>query len=161
MDNYWIRANPNIGTTGFSNGINSAILRYKDAPIADPTSSRTPFSNPLVESSLVPHASAGPGAGSGTPDVAINLAIAFNVTNFRFTVNGASFHPPNSDAILLQIMSGAVNPGQVLPADSIYHLLPNSLIEISMPAGAAGGTVCSFPHLKNSFFDHFRSIPSI
>ncbi|THV07167.1 hypothetical protein K435DRAFT_848507 [Dendrothele bispora CBS 962.96] len=31
MDNYWIRANPNIGTTVFEGGLNSAILRYRGA----------------------------------------------------------------------------------------------------------------------------------
>lgn len=158
VDNYWIRANPNIGSTGFTNGINSAILRYQGAPVADPTSTQTPNSNPLVESSLAPHSSAGPGAGSGTPDVAINLAMAFDVSTFRFTVNGASFHPPNSEPILLQIISGAVNPGDVLPADSVYHLPPDSLVELSMPAGAAGGP---HPiHLHGHAFDVVRSAGS-
>ena len=37
-----IRANPSDGTPGFKGGINSAILRYDGAPIAEPTSVQTP-----------------------------------------------------------------------------------------------------------------------
>ncbi|KXN82661.1 Laccase-2 [Leucoagaricus sp. SymC.cos] len=111
VDNYWIWANPNVGTPGFINGINSAILCYKDAPAADPTSTQPPNSNPLVESSLVPHSIAGLGAGSGTPGVAINLAVAFDVSQFRFTTNGAYFHLPNSEPILLQTISAGSASG--------------------------------------------------
>ena len=38
VSNYWIRANPNTGTIGFLNGVNSAILRYEGAPPVEPTS---------------------------------------------------------------------------------------------------------------------------
>jgi hypothetical protein len=33
-----IRADPNIGPPGYEGGINSAILRYVGAPVAEPTS---------------------------------------------------------------------------------------------------------------------------
>lgn len=54
MDNYWIRANPNAGFKGFSNGINSAILRYDGAPVAEPTTQLILLGNPLNEVDLHP-----------------------------------------------------------------------------------------------------------
>lgn len=56
MDNYWIRANP-VGTAiaGFSDGINSAILRYVGAPDEEPAVVDPPEStNPLNEVNLHP-----------------------------------------------------------------------------------------------------------
>ena len=58
VDNYWIRAEPNFGNIGFSDGINSAILRYEGAPNAEPIATEAPtLTNPLVESNLHPLAS--------------------------------------------------------------------------------------------------------
>ena len=58
MDNYWIRAEPNFGNIGFSDGINSAILRYEGALNAEPTATEAPtLTNPLFESNLHPLAS--------------------------------------------------------------------------------------------------------
>ena len=55
IDNYWIRANPNFGNVGFTDGINSAILRYVGAPLIEPTATTAPtLTNPLVEASLHP-----------------------------------------------------------------------------------------------------------
>jgi hypothetical protein len=48
-----IRANPNIGTIGFTNGINSAILRYEGVEDAEPPTVDITSTNPLRESSLV------------------------------------------------------------------------------------------------------------
>ena len=36
--------------------------------------------------------------------------------------------------VLLQILSGASNASDLMPADSIYYLPPNKVIEITMPA---------------------------
>ena len=41
VDNYWIRANPNFGTTGFTDGVNSAILRYDGADPIEPVTNQT------------------------------------------------------------------------------------------------------------------------
>lgn len=60
MDNYWIRADPNIGTTGFSGGINSAILRYVGADAVEPTTEQTTSTSPLSEDDL--HPTENPGA---------------------------------------------------------------------------------------------------
>lgn len=55
VDNYWIRALPNLGHRSFESGINSAILRYKGAPESEPSPSNPPVSvNPLVEAALRP-----------------------------------------------------------------------------------------------------------
>ena len=54
VDNYWIRANPNLGTTGFANGINSAILRYSGADEVEPTTTQTDATAALTETALVP-----------------------------------------------------------------------------------------------------------
>ena len=56
VGNYWIRANPN-GTSiaGFTNGINSAILRYVGAPDEEPAEVNPPASvSPLYEFNLHP-----------------------------------------------------------------------------------------------------------
>ena len=57
MGNYWIRAAPNLvatGGTGFANGINSAILRYENATVEEPTTSQDTPSAILSEIDLAP-----------------------------------------------------------------------------------------------------------
>ena len=153
VNNYWIRANPNIGITGFANGVNSAILRYAGAPIADPTSQSTSV-NPLKETSLSPLQNPGaPGKPiPGGADVNLNLNIALDTTAFRFTINGASFVPPTVP-VLLQILSGAKTAQELLPPGSIYVLPRNKVVEVSIPGGAPGFPVSlwfigSYPSLN-------------
>ncbi|KAL0952845.1 hypothetical protein HGRIS_007070 [Hohenbuehelia grisea] len=157
--NYWIRANPNIGTRGFQGGLNSAILRYIGARNEDPiTTSAT--SNPMVETSLRPlEARRVPGRPErGGADLNINLAFGFSgAGGFHFTVNGATFTHPTHD-VLLQIMSGAEKAEDLLPARSIIPLPPNKVIELSMPGLAIGGP---HPiHLHGHTFDVIRSAGS-
>ena len=47
-----IRANPTAGTTGFANGINSAILRYAGAKHVEPTTQQTGGNSVLNEADL-------------------------------------------------------------------------------------------------------------
>jgi iron transport multicopper oxidase len=54
VDNYWIRADPNVGATGFSGGINSAVLRYLGAAVEDPTTTQATPAALLLEQNLVP-----------------------------------------------------------------------------------------------------------
>ena len=54
VGNYWIRANPNFGNTGFENHINSAILRYEGAPTVEPRTVQTNSTRPLNEIDLHP-----------------------------------------------------------------------------------------------------------
>jgi iron transport multicopper oxidase len=57
-----------------------------------------------------------------------------------FEVNGVTFKPPTVP-VLLQILSGAKNASDLLPAGSIYGLARNKSVEISIPGGAIGGPV--------------------
>jgi hypothetical protein len=47
-----IRANPNLGPSGFDGGINSAILRYKGALHSDPVTVQSPSVIPMNEVDL-------------------------------------------------------------------------------------------------------------
>ncbi|KAG6901004.1 Acyl-coenzyme A oxidase 2, partial [Termitomyces sp. Mi166 len=158
-DNYWIRAQPNIGTTTFDGGVNSAILRYRDAPNRDPNTTQTPNSNPLLETNLHPLVDpAAPGVPTpGAADVDLNLAIGFDPTNFQFTINGAPFVPPTVP-VLLQILSGAKTAQDLLPPGSVYTLPRNKVVEVSIPGGTAGAP---HPfHLHGHAFSVIRSAGS-
>ncbi|KAK7443258.1 laccase, multicopper oxidase, benzenediol:oxygen oxidorectuctase [Stygiomarasmius scandens] len=158
IDNYWIRANPNTGTSGFSGGINSAILRYVGADEnSEPGTPEVTSTNPLVEANLVPLENPGaPGQPEiGGVDLALNLDLTFTGTNFE--INGVEFVPPTVP-VLLQILSGAQSANDLLPTGSVYNLPLNSTIEISMPAGVVGGP---HPfHLHGHVFDVVRSAGS-
>ena len=132
IDNYWIRADPNVGTTGFDGGINSAILRYSGAADIDPTTNQTTSTLKLNETDLIPLSNlAAPGeATQGGVDVAINMDFSFNGTNFF--INNETFVPPTVP-VLLQILSGARTSSELLPNGSVYSLPSNSSIEISFP----------------------------
>jgi iron transport multicopper oxidase len=143
VDNYWIRSNPNLGTVGFDGGLNSAILRYIGSnATADPVTNETTSVIPLVEYNLVPLVNpAAPGTpGVGGADVLLNLNLGFNVTDLDFTINGVTFVPP-SVPVLLQILSGKMAATDLLPNGSVYTLPHNKVVELSIPAGVAGGPV--------------------
>ncbi|KAF4581293.1 laccase [Pleurotus pulmonarius] len=159
VDNYWIRASPNLGPQGFAGGLNSAILRYVGAPETDPSSPESQSTHPMLETNLVPLE--GPGApgshASGAADVSINLDIGFDRQNFKFTLNGVSYVNPTAP-VLLQILSGAMDATSLLPAGSVYVLPPNKVIEVSIPGLEIGGP---HPfHLHGHSFDVIRSAGS-
>ncbi|CAL1714469.1 unnamed protein product [Somion occarium] len=159
VDNYWIRAEPNVGTTGFSNGINSAILRYVGANETEPVTEQTTSTSPMSEVDLRPldNAAAPGDAVAGGVDLALNLDFAFDGTTAQFTANGVTFVPPTVP-VLLQIMSGTVDATDLLPAGAVYSLPGSSTIEISMPGGAVGG---GHPlHLHGHVFNVVRSAGS-
>ncbi len=58
VDNYWVRANPNVmlneSAFGYANGINSAILRYDGAREEEPNQAVANSINPLFEYNLHP-----------------------------------------------------------------------------------------------------------
>jgi iron transport multicopper oxidase len=60
-----------------------------------------------------------------------------------FLVNGVTFVPPTVP-VLLQILSGAKNASQLVPAGSIYGLGLNKSVELTVPAGAIGAPVSVF-----------------
>ncbi|KAJ3902727.1 laccase [Lentinula edodes] len=158
-DNYWIRANPNNGHTGFAGGINSAILRYSGAPVADPVTTQT-SANLLQETSLVPRENPGaPGnATANGVDVDLNLVLSF--VGGRFEINGVSFVPPTVP-VLLQILSGATTAAELLPSGSVYTLPLNSVIQLSFNTVAVAAVGGPHPfHLHGHTFDVVRSAGS-
>ncbi|PBK79972.1 laccase 1 precursor [Armillaria gallica] len=158
IGNYWIRANPSVGTQGFDGGINSAILRYNSAPDAEPVTVASTSVLKMNETQLVPLENPGaPGSPvAGGVDVAKNLAFAFTSSG-TFTVNGFTFVPPTTP-VLLQLLSGAQNANDLIPSGSIYPLPLNATVEVSMPGGVIGG---GHPfHLHGHTFDVIRSAGS-
>ena len=74
--------------------------------------------------------------GSPTPggvDKAIQMDFSFDGTDFF--INNHTFVPPTVP-VLLQILSGAQSPQNLMPADSIIALPLNASIEISFPAAS-------------------------
>ncbi|KAI0781235.1 phenoloxidase [Trametes elegans] len=159
VDNYWIRATPFFGLPGFAGGINSAILRYEGAPEVEPTTEAAKPVQPLKETDLRP-LKAMPVPGSpvvGGVDKAINFAFSFNGSNFF--MNGATFKPPTVP-VLLQILSGAKEPSELLPSGDVYSLPSNATIELSFPASVnAPGSPHPF-HLHGHSFAVVRSAGS-
>ncbi|EJD00073.1 Cu-oxidase-domain-containing protein [Fomitiporia mediterranea MF3/22] len=152
VGNYWIRAEPSQGTTGFTNGINSAILRYSGADDEEPTTIENTEGTQLDEADLAPLVNPGaPGeAVAGGVDYALNLDIALNLTSGAHMVNDVEWVNPTIP-VLLQVLSGTTSASDLLPSGSIYALPGNSTIEISMPGGA------SHPmHLHGHNFDVVR-----
>ncbi|KAL0957110.1 hypothetical protein HGRIS_003204 [Hohenbuehelia grisea] len=143
VGNYWIRANPNVGDKGHDGGLNSAILRYKGAAVAEPTSAATQSQKPLRESDL--HAKENPAAPGrptqGGADVTIRLVPTFNTQTLSFEVNGKSFVEPSFPTlpVLLQIMSGTKQPQDLLPQGSVIGLERNKVVELVIPPLAIGG----------------------
>ncbi|KAI0747845.1 laccase [Daedaleopsis nitida] len=158
VENYWIHANPNLGTTGFASGMNSAILRYDGAPPTEPFTMGLPVQR-LRETDLRPLTPMPlPGdAVAGGVDKAINFAFSFNGSNYF--MNGASFTPPTVP-VLLQIMSGAREASEMLPTGNVYTLPSNATIELSFPASNnAPGSPHPF-HLHGHTFAVVRSAGS-
>ncbi|KAH7891030.1 laccase [Phlebopus sp. FC_14] len=133
ISNYWIRAMPNSPNQTFENGRNSAVLRYVGARAHEPTTKPGPYVLPFDESALHPLENSGaPGIPEiGKADVNINLAVGLGPGGF--TVNGVSYRPPPVP-VLLQMLSGARHPSELLPSGSVYELPRNKVVEITIPA---------------------------
>ncbi|KAI0246644.1 laccase 2 precursor [Lactifluus subvellereus] len=143
VNNYWIRALPDVAGQDYTNLTNLAILRYTGASDGDPPIHPTkniPTSVlPLRETDLRPLVSQ-PVPGRpvvGGADININLNITLNSASTVFSVNGVSFQPPTVP-VLLQILSGK-NLSELLPKGSIYSLEKYKSVELTIPAGANGG----------------------
>ncbi|KAH9959974.1 laccase 3 [Russula dissimulans] len=143
VDNYWIRALPNIGDQTYDNLTNLAILRYAGALIQDPSNDPTeniPTSVlPLNETDLHPlEPTAVPGNPfPGGADININLNVTLSADFTEFLVNGFSFGDPQVP-VLLQILNGA-NASELVPTGSIYPVAGNQSVEVSIPGGVLGG----------------------
>ncbi|KAI6111945.1 laccase [Pisolithus croceorrhizus] len=161
VGNYWIRALSNFPNQTFDGGLSSAILRYDGASLEDPATEPGPYVLPFDEAALHPLIDPGaPGIPEvGKADVNINLKLAIDAAAGHYTINNAAFVDPPL-AILLQILSGARHPSQLLPQGSIYELPYNKTIEVSIPAtdltpgGAVGGPHSL--HLHGHVFDVIR-----
>jgi iron transport multicopper oxidase len=80
----------------------------------------------------------------GKANVNLEMKITFDLANFRFDINGATFNPPTVP-VLLQILSGAKSAQDLLPAGSFYALPLNKVTEINIPGVpfALGGPLSS------------------
>ncbi|KJA16974.1 multicopper oxidase [Hypholoma sublateritium FD-334 SS-4] len=160
--NYWIRATPNVGgPDGFTDGFNSAILRYSTADAVEPDTPDVTSVLPLSETDLVPltdPAAPGPAVSAELSDGAvIGLAFDIALNGTAFEVNGVTFDPP-SVPVLLQVLSGVSAAADVLPAGSVYSLPSNSVIEVNIPGGTPGAP---HPiHLHGHAFSVVRSAGS-
>ncbi|KAG7095341.1 hypothetical protein E1B28_006102 [Marasmius oreades] len=159
VGNYWIRAKPSAaanGATGFEGGINSAILRYKGAPKADPTTNPPSAAVALRESDLHLPTRSVPGKPfPGGADLVLNMTIGF-IAPDTFTVNEHPFQSPTTP-VLLQILSGAHAAQDLLPKGSVYTLPRNKVIEINFSSSHPAGT----PHPMHLHGHHFDVIKTM
>ncbi|KZS91092.1 laccase [Sistotremastrum niveocremeum HHB9708] len=135
VDNYWFRAVPSKPVVDQANstdpGLNNAIIRYEGAPDREPTTEPIIIRSPLQESSLSPHYD--PGAEycrNVLPEHNITLQIGLEINHW--TLNNASFAPPPLP-VLLQILSGARRPEDLLPKGSVYVVPKNTAIRVNIP----------------------------
>ncbi|KAG1732064.1 laccase [Suillus lakei] len=142
VDNYWIRNLPNTANASYEGGINSAILRYKSARKAEPTTVNTAPKSPLTENNL--HALINPGA-PGIPEYGkadINLNLEVSILNGIFSINNVSFKPPTSQ-----------EPSQLLPNGSVIVLEANKVVELTLSSTGPGG-----PSAGNSTLNYVNPV---
>ncbi|KAG7095072.1 hypothetical protein E1B28_005861 [Marasmius oreades] len=171
LSSYWIRANPNDGPVGFEGGINSAVLKYvaedrnssklESDETKEPTSTNVtniqPGSVGLQESDLHYLASSSqvPGESyTGGADFVLNLTLGFIPPN-TFLINGHPMVFPTTPT-LLQILSGARDPHELMPKENIYVLPKGKVIEVNM----FGNDTIGGPHpmhLHGHSFDVIKS----
>ena len=63
-------------------------------------------------------------------------------------MNDVGFKHP-SVPVLLQILSGAKSPQELVPAGSIYGVKRGDVVEITIPAGALAGPVSPQPNIES------------
>ncbi|KAG2150987.1 laccase [Suillus clintonianus] len=153
VDNYWLRSLPDAAGATYEGGTNTAILRYKGARMADPTTVNTSSINPLDETNL--HALINPGApgtpGYGKADINLNLEVS--LPGVQYLVNGVSYQPPTVP-VLLQILTGT-DPSHLLPNGSVITLEANKVVELTLSTTGPGGP---HPiHLHGHSFDVVQS----
>lgn len=144
VNNYWLRALPSTVNSTFTGGLNSAILRYKGAPAADPTTDHMNSTMPMLETNL--HPLIDPGA-PGIPEYGradINLKLVVNNTGGVFSINGAVYKPPTVP-VLLQILSGAQNAVDLMPNGNVIVLEANKVVELTMLTNGFGAPVSNIP----------------
>lgn len=154
VENYWVRAKPdNSQYNGFENGINSAILRYEGAEVAEPITKRQRGLTPVKDTRLHPLDSpAAPGEPwPGGADVVLNMTVGYNTDTRLFNISGVPFIPPTVP-VLLQILSGAKRAQDLLPRGSVFGLPLNKVIEINFLGIASQGSPVSRPAFSEKLF---------
>jgi len=150
VNNYWIRAPPTGGSPAsnpnFNPNLTLAILRYKGAANAEPTTVNVP-GHKLLDEEMHPIAEEMPGKlGAGAPDFPIVLNIAQPAAPF-FDINGISYISPTVP-VLLQILSGAKQPTDLLPSEQVFVVPRNKIVQVTIP-----GTGAHPFHLHGHNFD--------
>ncbi|KAK7685420.1 laccase, multicopper oxidase, benzenediol:oxygen oxidorectuctase [Cerrena zonata] len=138
IDNYWVRAVPNLGDKNTDGGINSAILRYKGAPVAEPKTLDVKSRMPMLETDLHPLERL-PVPGRPVPggaDIVHTLDLSFS--SDRFFINGSSYRDPPVP-VLLQILSGVKTAQDLLPAGNVIPLELGKVVEVVIPPRAHDG----------------------
>lgn len=152
-DNYWIRALPGSYASNFTNGLNSAILRYAGAPEEEPENRTQPLVNVLNETLLRARdrpVAPGPPYPGGA-DVSINLVGTMDNVTLDFKMNGVKYTPPDTPT-LLQILSGARGIAALANRGSVYALPPNKVVEVSFPTEFLPTPVCYSSFVAVPFF---------
>lgn len=121
----------NLSTT-FENGIDSAILRYRGAPIAEPKSIQPTTAKMLEEKDLHPLAYPFPPGlpGPNGADMTFNLTFSADLAT-GFFVNNNSYVSPTVP-VLLQILSGAHSAHDLLPHGSVFTIERNKVVQVNM-----------------------------
>ncbi|KAG6888934.1 hypothetical protein C0995_004947, partial [Termitomyces sp. Mi166 len=150
-----------------------AILRYKGAPEVEPTTLNVPGVKLLEGDMHVTYCICGPWKGGLDPVLNTFLIIEREFFLYVFCllprntlISGSQPNPPFFDIngisyisptlpVLLQLLSGAKDPQDLLPSEQVFLLPPNKLIEISVP----GGGQHPF-HLHGHAFDIVRTANS-
>lgn len=144
VDNYWMRGLPQGYTSNFTNGLNSAILRYAGAPDQEPINRTWVPTNELNEVGLQarddPTVPGEPYPGGA--DVNINLVGNMNAVTLEFFINGYNYTPPDTPT-LMQILSGARGIAALAQQGFVYTLPANKVIEVSLPTEFLPTPVCT------------------
>ncbi|KAJ3892019.1 laccase [Lentinula edodes] len=164
ISNYRIRAlsNTGVGAHNFTNGVNSAILRYVGAPEEEPQTSQPLSSDVMMFREGDLHPLENPGAPGnpypGGADLVLNFTLGFDADMVLFSMNGVVFESPTVP-VLLQILSGAHHAQDLLPKGGVHTLPPNKVIEINFFGGDAPAGPHPF-HLHGHSYDVVRTSDS-
>jgi len=126
--NYLIR----VGVPGNKGRGGNATLHYSNAPATQLPVTRPPTVPRVLNETFLEPLDRVPAPGGHSPNASdvINHDIKLNITKEGFTINDVRFRSPPKD-VLLQILSGTVDPWKVLPKGSIIPLPRNRTIQLT------------------------------
>ncbi|KAJ7147917.1 laccase 17 [Mycena crocata] len=139
IGNYWIRA-PMVSLD--KNNV-KAILRYQDAPIADPT----------TQSTVVTLLNPGAPGGEAPADHVIDLQFG-TAGSGTWQINNVVYEPPKLPT-LLNIINGGFYDSNYTKPEHTFILQPDEVVELRIH-GAAHGITHPF-HLHGHAFDVIKS----